>query len=468
MTTPNATHRARYGRVLAYFIGTPWAILPAKLEELKRILWARIQAAPLSPELFTLNIPAAGGDRQNLRADWERLNRGRGNAQAVTLVPRAAEGDEGEGDEPPPPASVYAVGDRVRVGEGFAHAEGDAGAVGEVVEISDRAPLGIQFDGRDGVTHWYTDTELVPEGSDEGTTPPTEPSEADEAAADARTRYRRPGIRRARSFRTTTRIPAAQLGAGGERPYTLAGGVAVIDICGTISPRPTLFDEYSGGTSHEAIGRATDAALADGGVEAIIYNIDSPGGVIFGMPETADKVFEAGKVKKTYAVANHVAASAGYWYMSQVSKAYVTPAGTVGSIGVLMGAVDETKALEQAGIRDLMVSNTSSPYKSEGYPQVAITDEFIQDMVRSCDKYMVTFVDHVARGRGTQPDRVTRDFGRGRMLLADDALAAGMVDGITTIDALVNDVNGPRTRAARREIAAKLAGRGLPLTGKKD
>lgn len=440
-----ANQHARYRNVLSYFFRTPWAILPAKLAELRAILWARISATPLPPEMFNLNISPT-----SLRDSLPRA--------AEEDAPAPEPEDESPDDEPEEDeGTAYAVGDRVRIAEGMEREDAPAGATGEVVEISTPA-LGIRFDGSDAVAHWFTDDEVEPEDG------PAEPEEdAEPAPADARKRRRNPKA----SGRISSSLPLSQ-GLPSNAParrYQLVGACAVINITGTITPRPSMFDEWSGGTSHEFIGAATNEALADGQVEAIIYSIDSPGGVVFGMPETGDIVSAAGKEKSTYGIANHVAASAAYWYLAQMGATYITPAGTVGAIGVLMGSTDETKALEMAGIKDVLVSNTSSPYKGEGYPQVPITDEHVADMVRTCDAYMAMFTSAVARGRKVQEDRVIKDFGRGRMLLAADAVAAGMVDKIDTLDGLVQTVTGPKTRAARREIAAQLVKGRLPTAG---
>ena len=85
----------------------------------------------------------------------------------------------------------------------------------------------------------------------------------------------------------------------------------------------------------EAFGAAFDRAAADSSIGAIVLNIDSPGGSVYGVEELADKIYKARGTKPVYAVANSLAASAAYWIGSAASQLYVTPSGEVGSIGVL-------------------------------------------------------------------------------------------------------------------------------------
>lgn len=244
--------------------------------------------------------------------------------------------------------------------------------------------------------------------------------------------------------------------------YTIIGAVGLIRISGVISARPSIMDEFSGGTSHEAIGKATDAAAADGRVEHIVYDINSPGGQVFGMPENGAKVLAARKLKPTVAVANHFAASAGYWYMSQAAEAVVAPSGTVGCIGVLLQNIDATEALKMAGIKDELITSSKAPFKSEGYPQVPFTEAARADLQRTADIYEAMFIEAVAKGRGVRAAKVEKDFGQGRMLLAEEALAAKMVDRVATLSEVIDNINKAKTKKAQRNIAAQMVALKLP------
>lgn len=242
--------------------------------------------------------------------------------------------------------------------------------------------------------------------------------------------------------------------------YKLVGSAAVVPVHGTISPRPSAFADWSGGTSAEGIGRAVDAAAADTRAEHIVLDIDSPGGSVFGLPEAAGKIMAARKAKPVTAVANHMAASAAYWLASQANAVAVTPAGQVGSIGVVWAHQDTSKMDEQLGVKTTYV--TAGQYKAEGASEVPLSEEARAEMQRIVDAYYAQFVAGVAKGRGVSAAKVEEKFGQGRMRLADEAVSSRMADRVATLEQVVGEVNAARTARARRKVAADLARAGFP------
>jgi signal peptide peptidase SppA len=245
-----------------------------------------------------------------------------------------------------------------------------------------------------------------------------------------------------------------------DQGYTVVGAAAVLPIHGTITPRPSAFDDWSGGTSAERIGRAVDAAAADPKVEHIVLDIDSPGGSVFGIPEAAGKILAARKAKPVTAVANHMAASAAYWFATQANTVAVTPAGWVGSVGVIWSHTDMSKLNEQLGVSTTYI--TAGKFKAEGMPEFPLSEEGREFMQQMVDTYYAQFVGAVAKGRGLSAGKVEKDFGQGRVVMPADAVEARMADRIATLETVVNEVNGARTARAKRRVAADLAAAGLP------
>ncbi|MFM8271545.1 MAG: S49 family peptidase [Gemmata sp.] len=244
------------------------------------------------------------------------------------------------------------------------------------------------------------------------------------------------------------------------KPYKLQGAAAVIPVHGTITPRPSVFASWSGGASAEGIGRAVEQAASDPQAEAIVLDLDSPGGSVFGLPEAAAKIMAARKAKPIYAVANHVAASAAYWIATQAHTIAVTPAGQVGSVGVIWAHTDVSAFDEKLGYKTTYV--TAGQFKSEGAPEFPLTPEALDEMQRVVNEYYNMFVNAVAKGRGVKADRVERDFGQGRMRLAGEAVDLKMADRVATLEQIVAEVNKARTDRTKRKIAADLVRAGLP------
>lgn len=213
---------------------------------------------------------------------------------------------------------------------------------------------------------------------------------------------------------------------------TAAGAVAVISLMGPITQRASWLTEAFGGTGLDRFSADVRRAAADPTVKAIVLNVDSPGGSVFGVAEAAAELREARKSKHVVAVANAQAASAAYWLASQADELVVTPSGQVGSIGVFTQHDDVSGALEAMGVRTTLIS--AGKFKVEGSPYAPLTDEARAALQASVDDYYVMFVGDVAAGRNRSRAEVRGGFGEGRMVGAEAAVAAGMADRVGTLD----------------------------------
>jgi signal peptide peptidase SppA len=221
------------------------------------------------------------------------------------------------------------------------------------------------------------------------------------------------------------------------RPSAIDGDVAVIPLKGVITPRASLLAQIFGlGGGLSQFRDQLSAAVTDEKVGAIVLDIDSPGGLVDLVPETAAEIREAAKVKPVTAVANTMAASAAYWLGSQASEFVVTPSGEVGSIGVYAEHRDISKALESAGMRPTLVS--AGKYKVEGNPYEPMSDQAREALQRAVNDYYGMFVKDVALGRDTTVAAVKNGYGEGRTLTAKRAVEEGLVDKVGTLEETVS------------------------------
>src|SRR5690606_28588838 len=135
-----------------------------------------------------------------------------------------------------------------------------------------------------------------------------------------------------------------------ERIAQSHGAVAVLPIVGTIVQRADYFTEISGGVSTERVSRQLRELVANDGIKAIILEIDSPGGSVFGVEELAREIFEAKSKKPIVAVANSMAASAAYWLASQADEVVVTSTVQVGSIVFYVNHVEYSGLVNKTGV----------------------------------------------------------------------------------------------------------------------
>ena len=211
-------------------------------------------------------------------------------------------------------------------------------------------------------------------------------------------------------------------------------GIAVLPLYGVVTQRGNMVDDISGpgSTSTQKFTSALRQVLADDTVGQILIDIDSPGGSVYGVAELATEIVKARAQKPVVAVANSLAASAAYWIGCSAGEFYVTPGGEVGSIGVWQAHFDYSKALEEEGVKPTLIS--AGKFKVEGNPYVPLDPEAQAFMQSRVDDYYNAFIKAVAKGRGVAVADVRDGMGEGRVLGADAALAAKMVDGVATFD----------------------------------
>ena len=228
------------------------------------------------------------------------------------------------------------------------------------------------------------------------------------------------------------------------QPVKAADGseVAVIPLRGTITPRGSLFSlVFGGGGGLQMFRQQFRMAMADGNVSAIVLDIDSPGGVIDMVPETAAEILNArGNGKPIHAVANTTCASAAYWIAASADSVIATPSAQVGSIGVFVTHEDISRMVAAMGVEVSLVS--AGKYKTEGNQFEPLSKAAQANLQSKVDGLYGIFTAQVAQGRGVSQAAVQAGYGQGRCLLANQALSAGLIDRIDTLENVVARLGG--------------------------
>lgn len=256
--------------------------------------------------------------------------------------------------------------------------------------------------------------------------------------------------------------PAAARASGdGSMPQNSL--IAVINVMGVIAQHAAQVDDICGpgGTSTERVTNSLRAALNDPSVKAIVFNIDSPGGNVYGVQALADEIMKSRGSKPMIAQANSLAASAAYWIACAADEIVITPGGEVGSVGVYALHQDVSKAAEMQGVKFTFVS--AGEYKVEGNSFEPLGDEAKAAVQKMVDSYYSDFTKGVAKGRGKPVADVRDGFGKGRVLKDGDAVAAGMADRVGTLDDTLRRLSNPKKPAgASAEITAPVPVAELP------
>ena len=198
---------------------------------------------------------------------------------------------------------------------------------------------------------------------------------------------------------------------------------ATINLIGPMIDSHDCITVMLGFTSYDDIMEAISEVESIGSIEKVVFNIDSPGGMVSG----CDNVAQAIKAmsKPTEARSGKTVASAAYWLASQCDSITATSAtAQFGSIGVVIEYWDGSRAMNQAGYDKVCITSTNAsekrvdPLSAEGEIKTRA----------GLDEVEKIFHRRVATGRGTTVSNVREHFGKGGILLAEKSLQVGMID----------------------------------------
>lgn len=209
----------------------------------------------------------------------------------------------------------------------------------------------------------------------------------------------------------------------GDRLLSIAGESAQIRIEGVLTKKPDYFAYIFGGgnTTYSEIIAAIATAEADSSVKEIIFSIDSPGGAVSGMFDAMTAIKNASKPTKT--IFEYTGASAAYALGSQSDTVEAKSKATrVGSVGIVVDAFVYEN--------EVSVTSSNAPNKRPDF----MTDEGKAIVRAELDDYENLMIEGIAEGRDTTTDKVKSDFGKGGMVIAENALKAGMIDSIQSDD----------------------------------
>lgn len=241
-----------------------------------------------------------------------------------------------------------------------------------------------------------------------------------------------------RSMPSDDTFAAAEATTGGDfwaertalRPYTVdANGVLRVPVSGVLLNKfPFAFG--SAATGYEYISQAIDRGLADSQVKGIALVIDSPGGMVAGNFDLADKIYAARDVKPIEAFLSEEAYSAAYSLASAASKITVARTGGAGSIGVVTSHVDYSKAMEAEGVKVTFIH--AGRHKVDGNPYEPLSEDTQNRIQAEINGLYDIFVATVARNRGMDEKAVRAT--EALTYTASQSLSIGLADAIGSLD----------------------------------
>lgn len=224
-----------------------------------------------------------------------------------------------------------------------------------------------------------------------------------------------------------------------EEPGSLSYGstspgvaVAVVEVFGPLAQRGDRLCGFVDG--YDTIGERLDEALE--AADAVVVVIDSPGGDAAGMSAGVRKMRAAVEAsgKPVYVYVDELAASAAYALATVGNKIYLGPTCRVGSIGCAAIHVEQSRALQNAGITPTVIR--SSPNKMAPNALEPLSDEGRTRMQARVDEMALDFASLVAERRGGTPAGwLAKDAAT---WTGADAVEVGLADGVASLDEVIS------------------------------
>ena len=206
----------------------------------------------------------------------------------------------------------------------------------------------------------------------------------------------------------------------------LAADTVLIHMDGVIDKHISQFEmDCYGGYDLRDFDSALAAAAADPEIKNVMLVVNSPGGSVTGVPESAARVAELTAMNKNvFAFTEGLCCSAAYYIASQADQIYGTTSADVGSIGVYMALLDYTQAMRDEGVAVNFIKD--GKFKGMGAPFKPLTDD-----ERAMFQAEVSKIGEMFRAAvNSKRPGVSIDAMQGQSFFGDNALEAGLVDAI--------------------------------------
>lgn len=189
-------------------------------------------------------------------------------------------------------------------------------------------------------------------------------------------------------------------------------------------------------TSYEKLHKTFQKQVNEG-IQELVLHVNSGGGSAFSCFEMAKEVKDLATSKgiKIYAWVDGLSASAAYAWTSIADEIVARKDSEVGSVGVVVQLINNSKMLENIGITRQFVyhGDQKIPFTDSG----EFSPQFISSIQKKVDKTGLEFNTFVASNRNMSVEDVIAT--NAEVFDADQALAVGFIDKIMTQSEFFND-----------------------------
>lgn len=210
--------------------------------------------------------------------------------------------------------------------------------------------------------------------------------------------------------------------------YDMVGDAAVIPIEGTLVHKGNYVGASSGRTSYQGLQAQIIRAARDPQVRGVAFEVDSFGGEVSGLFETAAMIADLSRVKPTLAILTDHALSAGYALASGARQIVMPQHGEIGSIGAISLHADMSGALEKKGVKVTVLR--AGARKAEMNSYEPLTEAAAADQIAQLERIRESFASLVGRNRGARFSPAQALATEAASFDGADAVKLGLADAI--------------------------------------
>lgn len=251
-----------------------------------------------------------------------------------------------------------------------------------------------------------------------------------------------------------------------ERPYQVKDGLAILPVSGTLLHKYGYLKPYSGSTGYDGIIARLHDAINDPSINAIMLDIDSPGGEAAGCFDCAETILKLREIKPIYALCYDTMCSAAMAIGSACTERWITQSGRAGSVGVVVAHASYQDQLKESGIDITLIH--SGKHKVEGNPYEKLSAEVLSSIQARLDQSRDTFAALVAKGIGMDKQAVLDT--EAQVFVGQQAVDVGFADrvvnGQQAVDLLIEQIRtnsltgvamSQKTNAPQAQLASAVA-----------
>ena len=209
--------------------------------------------------------------------------------------------------------------------------------------------------------------------------------------------------------------------------------IAVVPVEGVIGSQETTGALSTPAATPETLRDQLTQAAEDEGVEAVIIEVNSPGGGVVASDEMHQGIldFKEESEKPVVVSMDETAASGGFYIATAADSIVANETTLTGSLGVIFSYLNYGEAADKLGLQEEVIK--SGEFKDIGSPTREPTEEEREILQNLVMESYDGFVDVIVEGRDLPEDRV-RELADGRIYSGRQARELGLVDELGNLD----------------------------------